>query len=553
MNLSHKIKYISLAATLGLIAPMSVLAQSNNTSDSVLKTQTFDVYQIYIPEVQKKSKERITPDLPKFDTINPVYQYTVPEQKLSYSYQAVPIRPLALGLENQVPGFENYVKAGFGNYTSVLLDAGISTLQTENFQSIIHAQHLSQKGGNVTNRQSSQTNVSAKGYSQFKNHDVFAAINYNRRGGAYYGLRPDTLLEAPSLDSVRQAYWGINGKVGFENDATHKFRYKPSVGVGYFADRNDANETNVQIDLPVSYRVDSIFTLGIGVHGNFNQYKVLGTSMSNNAFYVHPYVQMNLATANIQIGAKPTWGANDKFYFLPEITAQAPLIENKLRIQGGFKGELVQNTFQQLATKNPFIYQNTNVMQTRQLKAFGGFDASLSQHISFGGSISWNNWTNLPVFMNDYNRTADGRYFKVMYDTKVTGISFDGYFKYQINEHFGLIGSGAWTSFTKKTDFNKIYHEPMMKIGAEVFAKPIKGLFVSAKLDYIDRLYYYSITQETEKMPSIVDLSIQGEYQIIPRLSVFLQLNNVLNNQYNRYYQYDVYGFNIIGGLRLKF
>jgi outer membrane receptor protein involved in Fe transport len=44
-----------------------------------------------------------------------------------------------------------------------------------------------------------------------------------------------------------------------------------------------------------------------------------------------------------------------------------------------------------------------------------------------------------------------------------------------------------------------------------------------------------------------------AEYQIVPRLSVFVQLNNLLNNKYQRWQYYEAYGLNIYGGLRLKF
>lgn len=552
MNFNNKL-YISLAATLGLLPLGTHVVAQNTAQDSILKTQTFDVYQIYVPEVQKKSKEKLLPELPKFDTVNPVYTYVVPEQKISYTYQAVPLRPLALGLDNQVSLFENYAKVGFGNYRSILLDAGISSLQTNKFQSIIHGSHLSQKGGDVQNRQSSVTNISAKGYSQFKNHDVFGGLNFDRTGVAYYGLNPDSTFEVPSIDSVRQVYWGVNGHVGFENNAAQKFRYKPVIGLGYFADRYQANETNVNIALPVSYRFDSTFNVGVTVKGDFNQYKLDKISYSNNAFSIHPFVQINALNSEFEIGAQPTWGTGDKFYFLPQLIAKVPLVQNKLRVQGGFKGELVQNTFRQMATKNPFLHQYNNILQTRQLKVFGAFDANITENFSLGGSISWNQWDNLPVFINDYSKTTDGRYFKVVHDARVNALMFDGYVKYQISENFGLIGRGAWTSFTEKSNLDRIYHEPQLKMGAELFAKPFKGLNISAKFDYWDRIFYFAPSNQSEKLSPITDLSFQGEYQIIPRLSVFMQLNNILNNEYNRWYQYDVYGFNIIGGLRLKF
>lgn len=552
MNFNNSKLYTFLISALAIGVQQQSVAQ-NAAKDSILRTQTFDIYQIYVPEVQKKTKERLFPDLPKIDTINPVYTYIVPEQKLSYSYQAAPLRPLALGIEQQEQMMDNYVKAGFGNYRSILLDAGISSLQTKNFQSIIHASHLSQKGGEILNRQRSVTSLSAKGYTQYKKHDIVGDLNFDRVGVAYYGLRPDTIVETPFLDDVRQVYWGVNGKIGVENNALSAFRYQPSISVGYYADRYEANETSVKLNVPLSYTIDSSIKVGFDVNGDFNQYVLRGNSTSNNAFQIHPYVKFDAFKSNFNIGVKPTWGSNNKFYFLPDITAQIGLVPNKLKLNGGFKGELVQNTFRQMSTKNPFLHQYDNILQTRQLKVFGGFDANITENLTLGGSISWNNWTNLPVFVNDYSKTFDGRHFKVIHDAKVTGLMFDGYIKYQISENFGLIGSGAWTSFTEKSILDKIYHEPLFKIGGEIFAKPIKGLNISAKFEYWDRIFYLKPDNTSQKLKPITDLSFVGEYQIIPRLSAFIQLNNILNNQYNRWYHYDAYGFNIIGGLRYKF
>ena len=51
----------------------------------------------------------------------------------------------------------------------------------------------------------------------------------------------------------------------------------------------------------------------------------------------------------------------------------------------------------------------------------------------------------------------------------------------------------------------------------------------------------------------IADLGVSAEYSIISRLSAFAELDNLLNDKYQRWYGYQAYGLNIYGGLRLKF
>jgi outer membrane receptor protein involved in Fe transport len=55
------------------------------------------------------------------------------------------------------------------------------------------------------------------------------------------------------------------------------------------------------------------------------------------------------------------------------------------------------------------------------------------------------------------------------------------------------------------------------------------------------------------KLKTIADIGLNAEYTIVPRLSAFVQFNNLLNSKYQRWQGYEVYGFNIYGGLRLKF
>jgi hypothetical protein len=49
------------------------------------------------------------------------------------------------------------------------------------------------------------------------------------------------------------------------------------------------------------------------------------------------------------------------------------------------------------------------------------------------------------------------------------------------------------------------------------------------------------------------DLSIGSEYSINKKFSAWIDINNILNNKYERWNNYQVYGINIIGGLIIKF
>ena len=69
----------------------------------------------------------------------------------------------------------------------------------------------------------------------------------------------------------------------------------------------------------------------------------------------------------------------------------------------------------------------------------------------------------------------------------------------------------------------------------------------------MDELYAIERGNKVRKLNTNLDLGTGAEYLIIPRLTAFLNANNILNNRYERWNNYQAYGFNIFGGARLKF
>jgi outer membrane receptor protein involved in Fe transport len=82
----------------------------------------------------------------------------------------------------------------------------------------------------------------------------------------------------------------------------------------------------------------------------------------------------------------------------------------------------------------------------------------------------------------------------------------------------------------------------------------LPALTIIAYLSYLDRIYAPDATFKRDiKLKPVLDIGGNAEYQIVPRLGAFLQVNNILNNDNERWYGYPVLGLNIFGGLRLKF
>ena len=543
-------KYISLTGC-ALLCGVLLHAQQKRT-DTTIAGQTIEIIQSYKPEIAKPVKPVITPTLPNIDTTKPRFQYEVPQQTLSYTYHSVPIRPLALGRQEMTMPFQNYIKAGFGNLTSIYVDAGVGSLRGADYETAFHFGHLSQKGP-IQNQQSSRTRFDASGKYNTGGHALTAALDVLHNGNTYYGYDHDTFDYA--RNAIKQAFTGANIHVGAENTEANRWNvwYKPSLDFGIYNDKYNAKERTFAFELPASIAIDSTLQFSLGLKGNFTQLKNDSSDIGNNYVQVNPALDVSFDATRIHIGISPTWGKDNTCYLLPDLRIQTSVFGNGLSLSAGWKGSLLQNTYQQLSTKNPFVYNIYEVRQTKADQIYGGFESALGQHISFGGTLSWRQWKDLALFVNDYSLNTDGKQFAVAYDGKVQAISLDAFIRYQVGNVFGLSASGTWYNFYKTETYDKAFHEPMLRLGGNMYIHPLEQLHVNVNADFWDGIYSLERNGESKKLPAFLDLSANAEYNIIPRLSVFLQLNNILGTQYQRWNQYKTYGFNIIGGLRFKF
>lgn len=544
-------KYISFLSCSFFINGVALYAQEKN--DTTIDNQTIQITQTYKPEIAPPSKPVIIPSLPRVDTVKPRFQYEVPQQTLSYTYHSVPIRPLALGASKSPMPFQNYVKLGYGNLSSLYVDAGVGSVKTAEYEASAHFSHLSQKG-RIENQQSSRTYFDAAGKYFTSGHALGAELDVLYNGNTFYGY--DHSVYEYQKNTIKQGFTGVNLTLSAENTQMNSKNiwYKPNVSFGMYADKFEAKERNFAFDIPVYMPIeDSSIIFSLGLKGNFTRFSNSMKEVNNNYLQVNPAVDIITEKSNIHIGVSPTWGKDNTCYLLPDLSLNTRIFKKGLALVAGWKADLTQNTYQQLSLKNPFVYNHYDIQQTRTDQVYGGFESAFGQHISFGGTASWRQYKHLALFINDYTTNKDGKVFDVVYDSKVQAISLEAFIRYQVGNTFGLSGSASWYNFYKTTTFDKVYGEPAFKLNGSLYFHPLEQLYLGVNLDFWNRLFALNADGTNRLMPAFVDVSANAEYNIIPRLSAFVQLNNLLGSNYQRWNQYDSYGFNIIGGIRFKF
>lgn len=534
-------------------AAKKVVKPNTQVKDSTdLKAATIEIIQSYKPEVKQAVKPETAPDLPPVDTAILPMSYEVPAQNLNYTYSALPLRPLALGKDSAKKQFANYVRLAGGNLSTLLLDAGIGGLKGRNYYTVFNIRHLSQ-AGNILYQKSSLTGFDADGY--YKTNSMLwhggVGVLYNRFNLFGY----DNNLYNYKESQVGFSNSGFNIMVDAKNIEDEKWAYHPSVNVrSYTMNRItgiDGSEYNIIVKLPFTYTIDTSLKIGLAVNGALSNYTTnAATQQINNYVQLAPSVHYRKGAFDGRVGLYPTMGVASTTYLLPDVQLNFRLVRaSQLFLSAGWNGQLQQNTFEQLATVNPFLSAFKGLGQTISNEIYGGLQTNIGNHITVGGKVSYWQYGNMPLFVND--TATDNKEFMVSYD-KVNAVSLQGSLRYTVGQTISIGGSIIYTTYD--ADLNKqAWHLPALRLNADVSIRPIQDLLITGYLTVLDGIYAVDKGNRTIELPAAFDLGAGAEYTFIPRLSAFAQVNNIFNNQYERWYGYRAYGMNIFGGLRLKF
>lgn len=514
---------------------------------TTLKSTTIEIIQSYKPDVKMAPKPEMQPSLPPADKRVPQMSYTVPPQSLYYTYSSTPLRPLALGRDTVGLGFQNYVKVGGGNLSTLMLDAGIGSLHGSNYESAIHVHHLSQSG-KIENQKSSLTGLEAEGTLHTSSHAWHAALNVLRNQYHNYGY--DHNLYDYTASQVRRSYTGMGLNVDMHNEDDEKpLSYHPSLGVLLYGDNYQASQRKVDMSIPVSYRVDTSLKLTLGISGSYATLNDSTTvSRGSHMFKMMPSVSFHKNGLSLDAGLYPTQGQSN-FYLLPDVKVGYTIPKTQIGIYAGWQGQLRQNTYDEVSGRNPFVANSYNLKQTHTDEIFAGLQTNIGSHITLSGRVSYWMFENMPLFINDTG--SDYKQFFIAYD-KVNALSLQAALRYHVANTFAVGVSATYYGYNADA-FRHAWHEPGVRINADLLVRPMPELVITGYASIMNGIYAMEKGGISRKLSAIADIGGSAEYSFIPRLSAFIQVNNILNNRYERWYGYQAYGFNIIGGIRFKF
>lgn len=541
-------KYILVLAGIGLV--MQANAQDTTKKKSIDITSTFK------PVLREASKINFNAAPPVADTSRTALNYSIPSQNLFFAYQPAELKPVALTIDSIVAWeYSNFIKVGIGNVHQPFIKAGFSFGDGKSTFFNLFADHYTSKGSLDFQKNSlTKAGVSAT-YITPKHLEWNGRIGFSSDDYFLYGYQPSTL--SFTKDQLRQRFQTVEAKAHFRNTVptSYGLTYHPSLRVSVFSDNHEpkGSEANTVLDLPLQKTFGSMFAFNLGVTADLTRYSFTTfnnkQTQQNNLFYISPTILLKTPNVYIHGGLRPSWD-NKTFTMLPNVMADITTNDQRFTFQLGWIGYYNKGSYQRFASINPWLAQPDSLRNTRIQERYAGFKGSIDKHFSYSAKIGYQIYRNMPLFVND---NGDGKTFLIRYEPRMEALQLHSEVEYIQGERFMASAGVNLMQFTKLQQESKAWGMIPLEFNAGLRWQLLKDLWLRTDLWTWSPAQFRRANGDHFKGEGGFDLNTGAEFRITDHFNLWLQLNNILNNKYQRWNQYQNFGFNILGGITYSF
>ena len=538
------------------VSEMTIIQDTTSVDDTLSTAKEVIITSSFKPSLRNASKINFTAATPLLDTTKLQLTYNIPSQNLFFSYQPVPIKPLALAADSAFTWEQNlYVKAGYGNFSSPYLEAGASFGDGKKSMITAHAKYQSAKGS-LPLQEYKKMGIDLLGvFTTKKNQEITSKVYWNNNSVYRYGYKPDSLKV--NGDTLRNKFNSIGFAVGFANKTptAYGITYHPQLDFNAYFNTSATKETNIIIKAPVNKAFSRLFILDLIptadiTHYSNKQFKDTVT-INNNIYSFNFSLRFNTPNFKANIGLIPAWD-NGKFALLPNFTAEKNIAYKKLLVSAGWIGYFQKNNYKNLSETNPYIIPVSSLFNTKINEGYVGAKGSISNHITANAKLSFLNMDNTALYVND-TIAGSNQNFLVVNEPSIQALRLKGEISYSNQEKLSILAGATYTQFTKLSVNNKAYGLLPLEIYSTLHWKVLNDLTLKSDLFFFDGSYYRNQTKQSSKLTPAFDANLGAEFPVMKKLDAWIQFNNFLNNHYQRWNQYQVLGFQLLAGVVYSF
>ena len=559
---------------------LEMFSQERQQTNDTIDTQVVNVIKPYTPTISDAFKIKETPTINDSTTgIKKEIKYNIFSIPVASTFTPAKGKAASVNKEKPVKLFDNYASLGVGTYTSILGEVYLNHAlnNTETLGGYL-SHHSSQGGieGLLLDDDFMKTNLKVNYSKKLSDLSWTIDAGFNHQAYNWYGL-PQPLFDATTANmlDVNHTFYGVQfgGKLNFEDAIINNL----SMRFKRFGDNQGSGENRFiatsEFDVPVQDQAINTEVKIDYIGGGFdrNYYNTSDIKYGNITFGITPSYQLTQEDLTVNLGVSLVYlndneGGKNKFFIYPNITASYRLVDEILIAYGGIEGGLIQNSYNDFATENPFVSPTLYIVPTdQQYNASVGLKGKLSNSLSYNISGHYYAERAKALFKSNSvlgGATQDYQYgnsFNVVYDD-VNTFSIAGELNVDVNRNFKLGIKAEYFNYSTDVE-NEPWNLPDIKGSLFIDYQIDDHWFAGAGLFYVgerkDQFYeegtFLPTSPITITLDSYFDANAHVGYKINDQLSVFAKANNIANQDYQRWMNFPVQGIQFLAGATYQF
>jgi hypothetical protein len=561
-----------------LMVCISSIAQEKEKSPGEIESVQYEIVvekKITLPPASRNF-EKVAPR--PAEPIKPEITYEFKSLNFNSADFNPSIRPLRLQTEAISKLYGNYISAGFGNYASPYLTGYLTNKRDREKFYGASFYHRSFGKGAVDDSFSGSgtTEVRLFGNSFGKNVTVGGFLDYENRGGYFYGYQ----VKPAEKKNIKQDYTVVSLGLEVKNTQSGDFNYLLKTGFSYLDDHYKAKESEVSLNFTSDYQFKNSAKLLVNAdyfliarEDAVIEAKPRHLLNAKAGYQFSPLDGLKvLVGTNVAI-ENDTLGKEKAFHLYPDVKASYDL-SSKVEVYSALTGGIDKVSLHTLSRENIWLNSNVDIFHTNRMVEFsGGIKGRLGSKISFNAGTSLANLKNLYFFQN---YQLDQSKFNVYYDTRNSqrvnlfaemGVAHSNSVKFSLRGDVFSYSTSIIDEVKRKSTLTAAspsqndvaLHRPTFRVGANFYYNLYDKILFSANLVTLGGMKAIDFNKSTAtklevvNLKSAMDLSGQVDYFLSKQFTLFVKLDNVLANQYPVYLNYPVRGIQVLGGASWSF
>lgn len=544
--------FLSLSAVLFTSLCVSAQERGTITIDPIKVVRS---YEAVLADALKLSP---VPQLPTVQSERRELIYTGINRMAPTAVELAPLTPLRAMAEPPSQLGAGHLRLGGGNYNTPLADLRYTSKRDPNFEYGAIARHFSSAGNikvdslRYDHAALSDNTLGVHGKRYLQKVYLHSAFQYDRQVRHFYGLqRP---VEIPR-DSIRQVFNRFGGNLGIKSHLVEADQVDYAANFSFYSlnDRAGQRENNLRLDGNLLIRnAENRLTFDFAVdHTAFEQ--LSGLSTARTLVYFQPRFNLQKSKLAVNAGlnlAMEASGGISQFRIYPHVDATYLINDVYAIAYAGLTGNTERVSYDDLVRVNPFIGVNPDIRNlNNRFQLYGGLKGSFDELTSYNVMLSYQRLEQALFYLND---TADFSRLMPVYDSAANMFNVRVALERKFSDRYAMHARFDWRNYGL-SNLAAPFMQPTLALNVGGTYNLQSKLRLKAEAVVFNGVPYLDAMGEQKELKGVFDLNLGATYTYNRHFDFFLNLNNVTSARYFRWYSYPTFGFNVLGGLHLRF